>query len=909
MNLYRVRPYEDFLLTLADFVTNKFTNKLSLKIILPTGRDCSILQEFLVRKLGNTFLPVIVPIADISTEGEETFKVPSEDIDNISYLEHKILLSSIIQKFSKLELNILQSLKFSSSLINLFNEFNYNHISIRDLNNLFITEHAEHWQLIYGFLSHAYYEIQDTLKKMNKSENSTYHIKMLEAEIERLTCDSESHIVIAGILGQNLVTWDFLKNIALSKRGFLVLPPIPEFNDIVLRDCTNEINEPLYCLGRLLKALDKNLSDFVVLPTRELPVPFNNFDKLLSNKNFPMEQNAPSNIKIEYFEFENIFQEAEKIGLLCREYQGKKIAIVINNERPKEFYINYLNKYGLHFQDEWGVSLLAIDICQLIMSISKVLYIKFCLTDLFILLKNPIINCDNVLILEDLLSSKNRFVSSFEEISNIILITGDEQLQGWWLQISVPLLPKVRPNKKSLSFDFLLKKSISVAEKICPHIWQLDYGLKTSQFFAEIVEYRINFFIDNAEDFPDILLNIVSGARLYDTHSDKYEILICKPENAIFSKYDLVILADFSEGSWPKAPFVNPWLNRKAQESLGCNTNQIKLSASLYNFYLLLHNSKVVITRSTKQASINTLRSSFVMKLLHSNPNMIINSSSKNSFIKNDICFPSLSTTNNITSLSFPSIISATDVEVLIRSPYSFYSKKILGLKKLENIAVEPKLSDFGNFIHKAIESYTKNYDKSWHDKSASLINFGAELLRDKSLPSYTQKIWQAKLATIAPEFVKFDDSRRLCNISIHSELRGKLKIKITDREIDITCVADRIEVNKQGIGTILDFKTGTIPASSEVLGGLSPQLIIEALTLIEGGFGISCTFDRLIYVKISSSRPYIKLTEINISRQELDKHKKGLQELLTYYLNNKSFQKNLDLLKYNDYRHLARLE
>lgn len=902
-------PYEDFLSTLADFIISKFPCNRSLpnlKVILPTGKDCLVLQQILTQKLNNTFLPTIISILELSTEGEEAFKIPIEKVDSISYLEYKILLSNIIKKFSKLKLNTFQSLECSASLINLFDEFNYNYISIESLSNLFTAECAEHWQLIYEFLYYAHYEIVDALKLINTSQHSIYHIRMLEAEIERLSNIQESYVIVAGIMGQNAVTWNFLKNIALSERGFIILPPIPRFSDVTIKACNNQVHSPLYCLGQLLDILNRQLSDFKILPNSNSFIQSSAFDGLLLNENHITKQNSYDD-KIEYFEFDNIFQEAEKISQFCTKEKQAKIAIIITNENLKESYISFLNKYELNFQDECGISLLDTDIFQLVMNISKILCTEFCLSDLFILLKNPILHCDNVLLIENLLSSTKKFTASLTEISALVFTIEDEQLKNWWSLIANSLLIDEIEHIKSARFDMLLKKVIVATENICSHIWQRNHGLKISQFFAEIMRCRINFFVDDVEDFPEMLKNLVLGAKLHNVRPDECNIVICHPKDAVLTKYDVVILADFSEGSWPRSASANPWLNRKAQEDLGCNANQVKRSAALYNFYLLLHNPRVIITRSIKQANNVTTRSSFVMKLMHISPSAIITKSNhKSHFIDNKYY---LSNNTNITSSHFPAIISATDIEVLIRNPYNFYLKKILQLRKLENIILQPQLSHFGNFIHKAIEKYTQDYDPQWQDKRASFIEIGNYLLKELKLPLHTQKIWLAKFEAIAAEFIKFDSSRRFNSTSIYSEIKGRLKIRIIDQDIEIVSIADRIEVDKYNVGTILDFKTGAIPSNIEVLSGLSPQLIIEAITLIEGGFDINCDLGKLIYVKISSSEPYIKIIEISLSKQELNKHKRGLEKLLAHYIQNKNFQKNIDCLKYNDYKHLARIE
>ncbi|HJD59222.1 MAG TPA: RecB family exonuclease [Rickettsia endosymbiont of Omalisus fontisbellaquei] len=298
-------------------------------------------------------------------------------------------------------------------------------------------------------------------------------------------------------------------------------------------------------------------------------------------------------------------------------------------------------------------------------------------------------------------------------------------------------------------------------------------------------------------------------------------------------------------------------------------------------------------------------------------------------------------------STTFPTILSVTDIETLIRNPYGFYAKKILGLRKKDNIWEEPKISDFGSFIHKVLEEYSKNYDKQYIDlnlldKQVALINIGNHILYGTILPTYTKKAWQIKLTAFSKAFILFDIERRKNCKEIYFEIKGELRLNIAGQDIKIIGIADRIEISKSNNITILDYKTGTIPTKKEIELGLSPQLIIESLMLLENGFNIknennivnsvglgykaprvepiiigettsnivskSKSIDYIIaYVKITSTEPYVQTTEIALSIETLNRHKAGLVKLLEYYVTNKSFSYDLNLSKYNDYLHLGR--
>ena len=262
MNLYKISPKANYLESLAEFIICNFKDNLhNLKVILPTGNACNELLDIIIKKQNTSFLPSTISFANILAEGEEIFKIPSEEITRISYLEQKFILSKIIHNFDKLDLSLVQSLKFTDSLSNLFHELGCNLISIEQIKELSTATHAKHWQSIYEFLNHAYINWQDNLKSLKKASHADYHNAMLNAEVRRL--ESKDHfILVAGMFGHDYITWQFLKNIALSARGYIILPPVPNFDDRIFEVNANDPDEALYCLKRLLLTLNKNQIDF-----------------------------------------------------------------------------------------------------------------------------------------------------------------------------------------------------------------------------------------------------------------------------------------------------------------------------------------------------------------------------------------------------------------------------------------------------------------------------------------------------------------------------------------------------------------------------------------------------------------------------------------------------------------------
>lgn len=260
-----------------------------------------------------------------------------------------------------------------------------------------------------------------------------------------------------------------------------------------------------------------------------------------------------------------------------------------------------------------------------------------------------------------------------------------------------------------------------------------------------------------------------------------------------------------------------------------------------------------------------------------------------------------------------PDKISATNLELLIRNPYGFYAKYILGLRRLENLYDQKSLSKFGNFIHQIIEDYTNQYSEDIEDKYKYILGLGSKVAETNFRDNEQINLYWPKFEALSKAFIDFDEERRSMGAKVFPEKYGEMKIALKNQSVTITAIADRIDIFPDGSMHILDYKTGAIPTKSDIFSGIAVQMIIEAMIAQNGGFdGISGDIKELIYVKFTPASPYIKTTKINISEIDLDEHMQGLIKILSKYDEGGEYLVNHSpnhSPQYDDYKHLARKE
>ncbi|NRB11263.1 MAG: PD-(D/E)XK nuclease family protein, partial [Rickettsiaceae bacterium] len=614
----------------------------------------------------------------------------------------------------------------------------------------------------------------------------------------------------------------------------------------------------------------------------------------------------PLGMDIKYIEFDNNISEAEFIAANCRHYIDNNpeanIAIIINSSKAKEYYSNCLSKYLLQYNDLIGEDILKLGAVYLLTEVAKLICDEFHLQRFFSLLSDPLVNSVLVDKLKNTIIKNNRFINSYAEIKELVAKEGNQEVINYFTELSNGLDIEF----KDRSFNNILKQVIKTTEAIYPKIWQENDCYKLSESLFEILKINWQWQIQDLAEFPEILRAILKGGRVYNPVEDT-RITLCKPADVALVNFDLVMMADLNEGSLPANASNNPWLNKHMQEELSIHSWCAKFGSGLYNFYLNLHNKEVVITRAKKQVNNKlSLISTFMLRLKH-----ILGSKLK---IENIAVNSSRHLTEEnenekyITVDAFPEYVSATDVELLLRSPYNFYAKKILKLRPEVEIEEKPSLAEFGNFFHNVVDLYNKNYAEENGYGVECLLSIANDILENSIFPEYIKKNWKIKLTAIASEFIEFDEGRRRLAMETYSEIKGKMMLNIAGKDIVVTSIADRIEIDENREAVIIDYKTGAMPSKSEVASGLSPQLVIAALILLQGGFGIEITgIKSLLYVKINHNEPYIKTQAITLTAEELAQHKQGLISLLEYYVNNKIFPVKQAELEYDDYSHLAR--
>ncbi len=860
------------------------------------------------------------------------YQLPST-YPQLSQYEQMIIIAKIIKKHSKLKIDLPQALQLSNKLLQIFLQFQSQEISINQLKTLpDKIENSEHWQNISKFLIVAYTEWINICKKI-----IGYNYDNISLDLKELFKTNQylNPIIIAGILPNNKLDLAIFKNILNSKLGHVILPPIylEELNyslknlgNTILYDfqylfqgCNIPSNTVSY-LGKKTSYFTLKtaiLSEFLDLPNLYQPVPNNT--SIIN----PL-------VKIKYIETDNQFEEAKLIAAITNNYlaetikEKKKVLIISSSESFSSLIMLHLDKYQITYTNLLNMNIQQLPQINIITMIVDLISSNFNINKFINLTKTAFLISEESHNFEKIILKDQHKHQDLKQTLFSLSNDPTHKLYKWSLFILQAFKDLWKYYKETdIQFNKVIIDVLRAAQNLTTgKIWQLKSSKKLANKLKEIIKAAKHLQKINTINFSNILKELIVSIKLNYEYNNNANVTISDDNSAILLNADCTIISEFNDNNWPGNLTKDPWFNQSMRSKLGLPNHNTHYAKKQYMLYTILQKSQIFLTNAkiTKSGRSTISRFIFKLQLLAIN-NKFIDITINNAKLINYNNFNSDKQENKptvspgvLTSVKdFPNTISTTSIEMLIKNPYSFYAKNILRLKPLILNHDKHKQAEFGILIHSIIHKYNESYNTITQDDPINhFLQIGKKLLSNYNYSSLTKTIWQTKLQNFASEFIEFDQHRRRQGFKIFSEQYGQITLNINNKKINIIAIADRIEYSDTEC-YIIDFKTGTTPNKKEIEQGIATQLIIESIILSNGGFKLLPPIipNKIIYVKIATSRPFLELTETIIDSQSLRKHEQGLTKLLEYFIKDKStfFPSPIYklALKYNDYKHLAR--
>ncbi len=371
-------------------------------------------------------------------------------------------------------------------------------------------------------------------------------------------------------------------------------------------------------------------------------------------------------------------------------------------------------------------------------------------------------------------------------------------------------------------------------------------------------------------DYAELFHAALADGGVIRPREQDVRVRIYGPLEARLQSVDLVALGGLTEGVWPPETRADPWLSRPMRHALGLDLPERRIGLSAHDFVQSLGAKEIVLTRASRVAGAPTVASRFVQRLA-----AVAGETRWAAAIKNGNRYlawarqldrpaaapkPIARPEPKPPRDARPKQLNVTEIETLLRDPYSIYARHVLGLRPLDAVDTPIGARDRGTVIHEAVGTFTEKFaDKLPDDAVEELIRIGEQAFAALQDFPDARAFWWPRFQRIARWLAQFELERRPRIAKLHAEIRGQLEIPLGDRTFTLRTRADRIEQLADGRFAILDYKTGSVPSASQVKSGLSPQLTLEGAILRAGKFGdipAAGSIAEIAYISIRGGEP-----------------------------------------------------
>lgn len=314
---------------------------------------------------------------------------------------------------------------------------------------------------------------------------------------------------------------------------------------------------------------------------------------------------------------------------------------------------------------------------------------------------------------------------------------------------------------------------------------------------------------------------------------------------------DVLLLAGLNEGTWPRLPPPDPWLSRQMRDTVGLPLAERRIGLSAHDFQQAVGGSQVVLSRALREGEAPSVPARWVLRLTNlldglppQGPRVLHAMRDRgDQLLRLAIHLEQPTQTLDraqrpaplVPPGAFPTELPVTQVDRLIRDPYTVYASTVLGLRPLDPLRPEADALQRGIQAHTVMQRFIEATRNGLPEDAEVLFD---RILRDSlrtEVPWPAMRaLWQHRLQKLRTFILQTEVERRTHATPSLLEAKGAATLEGTPSIFTVTAKADRIDVHRDGIA-IYDYK-GRLPSQKEA-ASFHKQLPLEACIALRGGF------------------------------------------------------------------------
>ncbi|KAA9007145.1 double-strand break repair protein AddB [Histidinibacterium aquaticum] len=766
----------------------------------------------------------------------------------------------------------------AESLSGLMDEMEVEGVSPETVATLDGTELSEHWQTALRFL-----RIIEGVMEAGPPGPGGRQRARAEALAELWAESSPAHpLIVAGSTASRGATSVFMQAVSRLPQGALVLPgfdfDLPQRVWDGMDRALHAEDHPQFRFRQLLRQLGLSKSDVEPWTDAEPAHPGRNRLVSLSLRPAPVtdawQVEGPelgdlteATRGLTLVEAPSPRDEAETIalGLRAAVEDGRRAALVTPDRMLTRQVAAALDRWDIRPDDSAGQPLALSPPGRFLRQVLDLMTERLTAADLLALLKHPLCHGG---------ADRNLHLLHTRELELHLRRHGPaypdgESLRGWghrekakagqaewaeWLAARLDSRPAEadRTVPEHLAAHLALAEALSAGPAETHPLWDEAAGRKALELTQALARHGGAAGPMPPRDYATLFTGALSGEEVRDRDAGDPRVLIWGTLEARVTGADLVILGGLNDGTWPEAPPPDPWLNRKMRAEAGLTLPERRIGLSAHDYQQAVAGREVWITRAKRSDEAETVPSRWLNRLtnllggleetggpgaleeMRNRGDMWIAQAQALSAPTEEVT-PARRPSPRPPVEARPKVISVTEVQRLIRDPYSVYARRVLGLNRLDPLVPEPDAPLRGIILHGALERFVRE-GPAPEDPGAfeALMQATEEALAEACPWPAHRRLWAARMARVAESFLTGEADRR--ERATPEFFEEDAKLPIPELDLIVTGKADRIDRLPDGRVALYDYKTGAPPSEKQQLA-FDKQLLLEAAMTRRGAF------------------------------------------------------------------------
>lgn len=872
-----------------------------VEVFLNTGRMVRAVRSAFVES-GASFLPRLRQVTDLGTDAHGILPAASP-------LRRRLELSTMIAALLDLQPDLAPRsalFELADSLAGLLSEMQDEDVTPEAIARIDVSGHSLHWSRTQAFL-----RVLEPFFGDGELPTAERRQRIAVARLAaRWAADPPAHpVIVAGSTGSRGTTFLLMQAVAALPQGALILPgfdfELPAEVWAGLADALTAEDHPQYRHRRLLEALGiaasavkpwmadrgdrRALNRLVSLSLRPAPV---TDQWLVEGPALPDLVEATGSLTL--IEAAGPREEATAIALVLRKAaeDGVAAALISPDRLLTRQVAAALDRWGILPDDSAGRPLGLSAPGRFLRHVAALFGRRLTSEALVTLLKHPLAASGpgrgpHLRWTRELELKLRRHGPVFPTGQALLDWAGGESDPSAWLWAAwlANALRQTGDHGPGLLAEHVARH-VRLSEELArgPEgtgaglLWQDGAGEAAFAAMAELAREAAFGGAVTPSEYEALLGGHLSTGEIRDAVQSHPLIQILGPREARECRAQLVVLGGLNDGSWPRLPAPDPWLNRRMRLDSGLLLPERQIGLSAHDYQQAIAAPAVVLTRAHRDAAAETVPSRWLNRLVNlmgglrgrNGPEAVAAMRDRGNLwlgLAARVDRPDAPVRPAPRPAPRPPVahrpkkLSVTRIRSLIRDPYDVYARNILCLVPLDPLRQTPDPLARGTAFHTVLERFVRGQTSAEGIEAARLrlIAIAEEVLAEEVPWPAARALWRARIERVARAFVTREASEGGRPLLIEDS--GTLALPAFG--FVLVAKPDRIDEMPDGRLHVLDYKSGAPPTPKQQKH-FDKQLLLEAVMAERGGFAALGPREvaRITYVGLNSAAK-VETTEV----------------------------------------------